>query len=267
MRRVLSVQSLSCFGKSSLTVALPVLSAMGCSCTALPTAVLSTHTGYPAPHCRSMTEDIPQIAAHWQSQSINFDVVMTGYLADPSQADAVLQVVEAFGKTVIVDPAMGDGGKLYRGLDTDHVDAMKRLCRKANVLLPNVTEAAMFAGREYRENMTEEYVSEMLDALDHPCVILTGTGYQSGMSGVTIREKEAQFLYTHSKLGKNYHGTGDMFAACFTGALLCGRSKPEAARIAADFVCKAIEKTMENPAHWYGVKFEAALPDLIRMLQ
>jgi len=130
-----------------------------------------------------------------------------------------------------------------------------------------VTEAAMFAGWEYREAMTEEYVSELLDALDHPCVILTGTGYQPGTTGVTIREKGAQFLYTHAKLGKNYHGTGDMFAACFTGALLCGRNKPEAAQIAADFVCKAIEKTMNNPAHWYGVKFEQALPDLIRKLQ
>ena len=261
MRKVLSVQSLSCFGKSSLTVALPVLSAMGCSCTVLPTAVLSTHTGYPAPHRRSMTEDIPQIAAHWQSQSISFDAVMTGYLADPSQADAVLQVVEAFGKTVIVDPAMGDGGKLYRGLDTDHVDAMKHLCRKANVLLPNVTEAALLTGIPYRETHDESYLAELLDGLcafGADAVVITGVSKALGKTGFAGIEKGAFFSYETDAIGKAFHGTGDLFCAVLTGGLMAGKALPEAAKLAAAFVERVLQTT--HGPEKEGICFETHLP-------
>jgi len=125
----------------------------------------------------------------------------------------------------------------------------------------------MFSGVEYREDLNEDYVGQLLDELNHPCVILTGVGYRKEETGVVVREGTGQYHYTHPRIGKNCHGTGDMFAACFTGALMQGKSKPEAVKIAADFVCKAIENTQKNPAHWYGVKFETALPDLIRRLQ
>ena len=270
-KKILTVQDISCVGQCSLTVALPIISACGIETCVLPSAVLSTHTaGFKGYTFRDLTEDMPDIAKHWAKEKIVFDCVYTGYLGSKQQiayVEDIYRTTRKDGSLLIVDPAMADHGRRYSGLSEEYARAMESLCRRADIIMPNMTEAAMFAGREYREAMTEEYVSELLDALDHPCVILTGTGYQPGMTGVTIREKGAQFLYTHAKLGKNYHGTGDMFAACFTGALLCGRSKTEAAQIAADFVCKAIEKTMNNPAHWYGVKFEQALPDLIRKLQ
>ena len=269
--RILTIQDISCVGQCSMTVALPILSACGHETCILPTALLSTHTGgFGKPKVVHFDAALEGIWQHWKENSITFDAILVGYLGTVEAVRSAGEMMEhllAPGGVTIVDPAMADHGRRYSGLSEEYARAMESLCRRADIIMPNVTEAAMFAGREYREAMTEEYVSELLDALDHPCVILTGTGYQPGLTGVTIREKEAQFLYTHAKLGKNYHGTGDMFAACFTGALLCGRSKTEAAQIAADFVCKAIEKTMNNPAHWYGVKFEQALPDLIRKLQ
>ena len=261
MKKVLSVQSLSCFGKSSLTVALPVLSAMGCSCTALPTAVLSTHTGYDAPHRHSMTADIAPIAAHWQIQNIGFDAVMTGYLADAAQVDAVLQVVETFGKAIIVDPAMGDGGRLYRGLDTAHVDAMKRLCRNANVLLPNVTEAALLTGIPYRETHEEGYLAALMQGLQAfgcDAVVITGISKTPGKVGFVGVEKGAFFSYETDVIGKAFHGTGDLFCAVLTGGLMAGKALPEAAKLAAAFVERVLQAT-DGPEK-EGIAFEPQLP-------
>ena len=147
MMRVLSVQDLSCLGKCSLTVALPVLSAMGCAATALPTTLLSTHTAFPNPHRRSLTEDLMPICEHWKSIGAQFDTVATGYLADPQQVEAVGYVLSAFEDALhIVDPVMGDHGRLYSSITEEHVQAMAALCRRADVILPNVTEAAMLTG-------------------------------------------------------------------------------------------------------------------------
>ena len=144
---------------------------------------------------------------------------------------------------------------------------MKRLCRKADIMLPNITEAAMFAGLPYQERPEDSYVRELLEAMEHPCVILTGVGYAEGETGAAIYDAGTLSYYHHPKIGKNFHGTGDMFAACFAGALMQGKNKGEAVKIAADFVCRAIENTCAAPAHWYGVKFETALPDLIRAME
>jgi len=144
---------------------------------------------------------------------------------------------------------------------------MEKLCRRADIMLPNVTEAAMFAGMEYESELTETYVRKLLETINHPCVVLTGVGYESGKTGVVLWEKERLFHYVHNRTQQNHHGTGDMFAACFTGALMRGMTREQAAKIAADFVCKAIAATERNPAHWYGVKFETVLPELIRMLE
>ena len=261
MKKVLSVQSLSCFGKSSLTVALPVLSAMGCSCTVLPTAVLSTHTGYDAPHRRSMTADIAPIAAHWQAQNISFDAVMTGYLADSAQVEAVLQVADTFGTTVIVDPAMGDGGRLYRGLDVNHADAMKKLCRKANVLLPNVTEAALLTGNPYREDHDEDYLAALVQGLQQlgaESIVITGVSKAPGKTGFVGMDKGTFFSYEADVIGKAFHGTGDLFCAVLTGGLLAGKALPDAAKLAASFVERVLLAT-DGPEK-EGVAFEPQLP-------
>ena len=215
-------------------------------------------------------EELDSFRKHWKENGIIFDAILVGYLGSITAIEMAQQIIsELLAPTgiSIVDPAMADHGKLYSGFDEKYAHAMKALCASADIILPNVTEAAMFAGLPYREDLTEEYVYNLLKALRHPCVVLTGVGYQNGLTGAAIFNGKSLAHYHHPKLGKSFHGTGDMFAACFTGALMQEKTLMESVRIAADFVCRAITNTCSAPAHWYGVRFETALPELIRMLQ
>lgn len=270
-KRILTIQDISCVGQCSMTVAMPILSACGHETCILPTALLSTHTGgFGKPAVIHMDDALNAMWRHWKENQITFDAILVGYLGSKTAIDTASRILSemlAPGGISIVDPAMADHGKLYSGFDDTYAQAMEALCRKADIILPNITEASMFAGMPYRETLDEAYVTELLDKLDHPCVILTGVGYEEGKTGVLVRENTKQYYYAHPRIGKSYHGTGDMFAACFTGALMQEKTLQEAVSIAADFTCKCIENTAANPAHWYGVKFETALPDLIQMLK
>ena len=265
------IQDISCVGQCSMTVALPILSACGHETCILPTALLSTHTGgFGKPAVVHFDGMLDEMWRHWQENEITFDAILVGYLGSVAAVHAAERITAqllAPGGISIVDPAFADHGKRYSGLTAEYAQAMEGLCRRADIMLPNVTEAALFAGMEYRDNPDETYITGLLDKLNHQCVILTGVGWQPGQTGVMVRQGTALTHYAHPRVGKSYHGTGDMFAACFTGALMQDRSLTEAVKIAADFVCRAIENTEQNPAHWYGVKFETALPDLIRWLQ
>ena len=270
-KRILTIQDISCVGQCSMTVALPILSACGHETCILPTALLSTHTGgFGKPAVIHLEEMLADLWTHWEENGITFDAILVGYLGSVGAVRMVEQILDrmlAADGISIVDPAMADHGKLYSGFDAQYARAMERLCRKADIILPNITEAAMFAGVSYGEELTEEYVQKLLTALDHPCVILTGVGYREGETGAAIYSHGSLEYYHHPRIGKSFHGTGDMFAASFTGALMQEKTLLDAVKIAGDFVCKAIEITCAAPAHWYGVKFETALPDLIQMLQ
>ncbi len=270
-KRILTIQDISCVGQCSMTVALPVLSACGHETCILPTALLSTHTGgFGKPCVIHMDQALDGMWKHWQENEITFDAILVGYLGSVTSIHMTQQIIAqmlAPGGISIVDPAMADHGKLYSGFDEEYVQAMKGLCTQADIILPNITEAALFAGIPYYEELQEDYVRNLLDALHHPCVILTGVGYREGETGAAIYRSGSLEYYHHPKVGKNFHGTGDMFAACFTGALMQEKTLAESVKIAGDFVCKAIENTCNSPAHWYGVKFETALPKLIQMLQ
>lgn len=258
-------------GQCSMTVALPILSACGHETCILPTALLSTHTGgFGKPAVTHFDSVLNEMWQHWKQNDITFDAVLVGYLgsvAAVETADKIISEMLAPDGISIVDPAMADHGKLYSGFNEAYAKAMGSLCRKADIIIPNITEAALLSGNAFREELREGYIADLLNGLDHPCVILTGVGYREGETGVIIREGEKQQYYAHPRIGKSYHGTGDMFAACFTGALMQEKTLYESVKIAADYTCKCIENTARNPAHWYGVKFESALPDLIQMLQ
>jgi len=270
-KRILTIQDISCVGQCSMTVALPILSACGHETCILPTALLSTHTGgFGKPSVIHFGQELKEFRKHWKENGILFDAVLVGYLGSLSAIDTTEEILAELlspDGITIVDPAMADHGKLYSGFDETYAKAMERLCRKAEIVLPNITEAAMFAGMPYRETFEEAYVRELLEKMNHPCVILTGVGFRPGETGAAVYSNGSLMYYNHPKVGKNHHGTGDMFAASFTGALMQEKTLMDSVKIAADFVCKAIEITCAAPAHWYGVKFEKALPDLIRMLQ
>lgn len=270
-KRILTIQDISCVGQCSMTVALPILSACGHETCILPTALLSTHTGgFGNPVVVHFEDRLRDILRHWKENNILFDAILVGYLGTEAAVSIVEEIMETMlssGGITIVDPAFGDHGKIYSGLSDSYVRAMERLCHKADVIIPNVTEAAFFAGMPFRERLDEPYIQEILEKLDHPSVVITGVGYSDTETGILLRSGSEQFHYIHPKIGKSCHGTGDMFAACFTGVWMRGKPMETAIKIAADFVCNSIRATEVNPVHWYGVKFETALPALIREIE
>lgn len=269
MKQVLSIQDLSCMGKCSLTVALPVLSAMGCSCTVLPTAVLSTHTGFPNPVCRSLTEDLLPMAEHLVSVGAEFDAITVGYAADPQQLTEIEKVTDLFDADVIVDPVLGDHGRLYDRITPEHVEAMRKFCNlNAAVLLPNVTEAAFLAGLPYRKNVDENYLRELAFALSSGgpnAVIITGVSWDQEHTGFYGRHyNHGTFSYRAKRIPKQLHGTGDLFTAVFTGSLLKNKDIFSAAKIAAGYVERVVTAT--DSASPFGAQFEKELPWLIQQV-
>ncbi|MBQ7793191.1 MAG: pyridoxamine kinase [Clostridia bacterium] len=269
-KRILTIQDISCVGQCSLTVALPIISACGIEAAILPSAVLSTHTGgFSGYTFRDLTEDMPAIAEHWKKEGITFDAVYTGYLGSTKQIDYVLDIINSADCMAIIDPAMADHGKLYAGFDGEFVNAMKKLCARADIILPNLTEACLITDTEYRESYDKAYISELLTklkSLTGGTVILTGVSYSADTTGVLVADKDGENYYEHRKISTSCHGTGDVYASAFTGAVMQGKTTFEAACIAADFTVSCIEKTIEDKSHWYGVKFELALPELIEKL-
>lgn len=273
-KKILTIQDISCVGQCSITVALPILSACGLETAILPSAVLSNHTAFPNGFtCHDLTEDIPAIEAQWQKDGIRFEAVYTGYLGSSEQVDMVKNIFDHLlvpsGKK-IVDPAMADMGKLYPAFDADFVEAMKELVRQADIVLPNITEAALLTGMEYKEEYDEVYIRELaakLHQLGPSVIILTGVSYDKNTTGVIISKNEAATYYQHPKLARSCHGTGDVYASAFVGAYMHGKSEEDSARIAADYTLACIRNTIDDPDHWYGVKFEPVLGQLIRALE
>ena len=273
-KRVLTIQDISCVGQCSLTVALPILSACGVETAVLPSAVLSTHTGgFEGFTFRDLTEDMPGISAHWKKENIEFDAIYTGYLGSTKQIEYVADIFKTNAKKdaiFAVDPAMADHGKLYYGFDEAFVDAMKGLCGKADYIIPNITEACFLTDTPYREDYDRTYIDENLEKLiDLGCktVILSGISYRPNKTGIVVYSKGNYQYYEHDLLPNSCHGTGDIYASAFVGALVRGNAPIDAAQIAADYTLKCIENTYGDSNHWYGVKFETALDYLMESLK
>ena len=272
-KKILTIQDISCVGQCSLTVALPILSACGMETCILPSAVLSTHTaGFSGFTFRDLTDDMPAIQEHWKKENIKFKAIYTGYLGSIKQIGYVRDILKTMGTddcVRIVDPAMADNGQLYSIFNQDYVEAMKVLCGEADILVPNITEACFLTDEEYKETYDEGYICnlvEKLKALGAKTVVLTGVSYESGKTGVIVYENGKMEYYKHDKIAKGSHGTGDIYASAFVGALMNDKSVYEAAKIAADYTVKCIINTQGDADHWYGAKFETALGDLMKML-
>ena len=272
-KRILTIQDISCVGQCSLTVALPVISACGVECSVLPSAVLSTHTaGFKGYTFRDLTEDMPAINDHWAKENIKFDAIYTGYLGSTKQIDYVKDIFDSALKDKglkIVDPAMADGGKLYPGFDMEFVEAMKGLCSSADYILPNLTEACFLTDTEYKEEYDKEYIKDIVTKLYNlGCknIIFTGVSYRKGYTGVLVYENGVESYYEHKLLANSCHGTGDIYASAFVGALVRGKSAFYAAKIAADYTLECIKETAKDSDHWYGARFEPVLGKLIEMI-
>ena len=275
MKRIVSIQDVSCLGKCSLTVALPIISAMGVECSIVPTAVLSTHTMFSGFTCKDLTDQIEPIAAHWKESGLGFDAVYTGYLASAEQIDYVCAFFDAFrqeGGMVVVDPVMADNGKLYPAFGPDFPAQMARVCAKADLILPNLTEASLLTGLPYRTEQDEGYIKELLQALaalGPRYVALTGVSFEPDKLGVMYYDKvTGQYgSYFTQRLPASFHGTGDIFASTCVGGLTRGLPLGDALTLAADYTVESIRLTLESPdANWYGVEFERAIPYLVQRM-
>lgn len=277
LKRVAAVHDISGIGKCSLTAAIPVISAAGIEAAAMPTAVLSTHTGNISGFTyRDLTDDLVPIAKHWKSLGITFDGIYSGFLGSTEQVDIVCGFIDEFktDKTVIiVDPAMADGGKMYTTFENSFAKEMIRLCKKADIIVPNITEAAFLLGEDYLEPpYNKEYIEELirrLIGLGPSMVVLTGVCFNDDEMGCAVGCKDNDEIYFcfSEKYPGIYYGTGDLFASALTGAYLREKSIFESAEIALEFTCSAIKRTYEAGTDTrFGVNFEQGLGDYIKRL-
>lgn len=276
-KRVAAINDISCFGKCSLTIALPILSAAGIETCPVPTALLSTHTGgFTGIHIHDLSEDIVPIAEHWKKLSLRFDAIYSGYLGSFTQLDYVsktFDMLKGEDTLIVVDPVMADDGKLYSGFTDEFPAGMRELCKKADIITPNITEAALLLGEEYVSGpYTREYIEGLLKRLSSlGCryVVLTGVYFESGSLGAAAYDSSSgSICYAMSDyIEGSYHGTGDTFTSTALAALMCGFPIGESLKIAADFVSECVLRTKTKyPEMTYGVNFEAGIPGLIERL-
>lgn len=265
-------------GRCSLTVALPIISAAGIECCGIPTAALSNHTGFPSFYKHDLTDDLPKISDCIKSLGITFDAIYTGYIASVAQMDFIEEFIKDFRREdapAFVDPVMGDGGRLYSQITDDYAEHMRRLCAKADIITPNLTEAALLLGEEYREAPSAGEVREMLKKL---CSLGTGAAVITGVTriGADGAEEIGFMAYDGAEFYEKFSvkqqlecmGTGDVFASAMLAAMVREKGFQRSLEIAAEFTAEAVAATAEDPERrFYGVNFEQALPRLIQLME
>ena len=275
MKRILTVQDISCLGKCSITIALPLISAMGVETVILPTAVLSTHTMFKNFTVTDLTDALMPIVEHWKSENVHFDAIYTGYLGSAQEIEIAKTIFREFKSDdtlIFVDPVMADNGKLYPAFDGTYAKLNAGLCGEADIIVPNITEACFMTDTEYRETYDEAYIKDLLGKLSKlgaRHAVLTGVSLSAGKTGVYgyDAKEDTSFIYQNDLVDAKYHGTGDVFSSVTVGALMRGMSMEDAFRIAADYTADTIRETLKNPGKpWYGVDFEATIPQLLRSL-
>lgn len=267
--KILTIQDISCYGQCSLTVALPILSSMGIETAILPTAVLSTHTaGFKDFTFCDLTEEMPKIKNHWIKENIKYDGFYTGYVGSLKQLEYILDIYNSCKKddsVFLVDPVMGDGGKLYPGFSNEFPKEMLKLCKKADIIVPNITEASLMLGLEYKSEYDENYIKEIINGFVNEKIeriVLTGVSFKKGTVGVAVYENNKIEYYIHDFIGGSFHGTGDVYSSVLFGGIMNKKKLIDAAKDACIFVQKAILNTIDDKEHTYGVKFEGKLKEL-----
>ncbi len=279
LKRALAVHDISCFGKCSLTVALPVLSAAGIETTVLPTAVLSTHTGgFEGFTYRDLTQDILPIVKHWKTLDLQFDAIYTGFLGSFEQIDIVLQLIEELRGSetkIIVDPVMADHGELYSLFPETFPAGMAKLCAVADVIVPNTTEAALLLGRSWtRPPYEPAVVDELLEALCHElgakAAVLTDISFDRNHLGAASYDAATgeHALAQEVIVPEMYHGTGDVFSSALTAALMHGDSLAQSIEVAVTFTVESIRRSFAAQTdNRFGVDFEEGLSGLSALIE
>ena len=276
-KRVAAIHDISGFGKCSLTVALPVISVAGIEVCPVPTAVFSAHTAVPGKFsCRDLTDDLSAFIEHWKSLKLSFDAIYSGYLGSIKQIDTVIGFIDSFktaNTAIIIDPVMADDGKLYNLFDLEFVKEMRLLCKKADIIVPNITEALLLVGKEYEKGpYSKEFIEELLRALSQfaPKVVLTGVSLDCNNVGAVCFDSEKNEIgyHLHACIPGIYHGSGDVLASALVAALMSGKTLAQSVEIAVDFTVSSINRTANGLSnHCYGIDFEHGIADFIKSLE
>lgn len=272
-KRIAAIHDISGFGRCSLTVALPIISAAGIECSVVPTAVLSTHTGGLGGFTyRDLTDDILPFARHWQSLGLEFDALYSGFLGSFRQVEIVSEFFDRFrtgDNLIMVDPVMADNGELYKTFNKDFPGEMRKLCKKADLIVPNMTEAALLLDEPYRPGpYTKKYICETLNKLARlgsKLVVLTGVHFNETELGVAAYDcATGQVDYAMAdKVPAFYPGTGDVFGSVLVSKLVNGKGLAHAAAFAVDFVASSIRRTYDaGTDSRFGINFEAGLKSI-----
>lgn len=262
MKKILTMQDLSCVGQCSLTVALPILSRFGIETCVLPTAVLSNHTMFKGWSYLDLTPEIPAIYENWKNSDIRFDAFLLGYLGKAELMELAKKCFDEFSAEdapVIIDPVFADNGKLYGGFDLNYVAEMKKLIKRADIILPNVTEACFLTDTPYQSACSVEFVKELakkLAEITNATIVITGAEKDGKIGEIIYCEEQFEEVLLQ-KLPAKRHGTGDIFASVFTANYLDGKSLTESCYTASQFVIDCLRET--DPDHFYGVNFEKIL--------
>ena len=274
-KQIIAVNDISCIGRCSLTVALPVLSAAGIHTALLPTSLLSTHTGgFTGFTFLDLTEDMKRVLAHWESLSLSFDAVYSGYLGSADQVEIVERVIRENPGYIFVDPVMGDCGRYYAGFSDPFAKKMLSLCRHADCIVPNVTEACMMLGEPYCEPPFERsYIDTLLQKLAKETaanIVMTGVAFDDQEVGCACLDRKTGKTVTiiRKTVDGYYHGTGDVFASSLLAALLNDIPLRQAAEIATDFTVASLSRTHAyGDDTRYGVAFEQEIGSLLSMIE
>lgn len=275
MKKVAAIHDISCYGRAALATIIPILSAMGNQVCPLPTAVLSTHTdGFGKPAIRGLSDFIYDTKNHWKRLKLDFQCIYSGYLANPSQVEFVEDFIKDFKEEetlVVIDPVMGDNGKLYNGMDEKMIEEMRGLIKNADIITPNITEATFLLGKKYKENLNKEEIKDYLIGLSKlgpkVSIITSVPSIKGGDYIDTVlydREENMFYTYSHKKIDAFYCGTGDAFASILIGWILRGESIEGALGKACNFISEAIEysEQFDYPPN-EGIALESLLYKLV----
>ncbi len=265
MKKVAAINDLSGYGRCSLTVSLPIISSFGIQCVPLPTAIFSNHTAYDSYFFNDYTDNMEAYYSEWQKLGLEFDCIYTGFLGSEHQIDIVFDFIEKFGKEslILVDPVMGDEGKIYTTYTKEMCEKMKRLAAAADIITPNITEACLLTDEEYREDFTEsdmERIAKKIYARGTKKIVITGLHHEK-IVGNYIYDGKGELICGES-LPCRYCGTGDLFASLLCGYAVKGTDLKEAVRLSGEFVHEALYETWKNGGDPRGgIEFERVLAE------
>ncbi len=273
--KVAAIHDMSGMGRCSMTVIIPIMSALGCQVCPLPTALLSNHSEYKYFYFFDFTDHMKEYYSNWEKNDAEFDCLYSGFIGSEKQINIMIDIIDKMkghnNPLIVVDPVMGDHGEIYKTYTSEMVHKMGCLVNKADIITPNLTEAAILIGEEYDGetisiSALKEYLKKLC-SMGPVTAVITGVTTHEGehINACYDKNTDEYWKVPFEYVDTRYPGTGDLFASLFTGYLLKGKKLPEAMEDASVFISKAVKETYKaNTPKSEGVMFEKIMKELYK---